>query len=223
METENVSNLTTKSKGELVELYRRRAKHYDVTANLYYLLGFQELPYRQKAVKALHLQEGDLVVELCCGTGLNFRLLQQEVGRAGKIIGVDLTDAMLDKARERVKKNGWGNVELMHQDVAAYHLPESVDGVISTFALTLVPEYEEVIHRIHASLRLGGRFSLLDLKLPDGPLRHLAPLGVFLTKPFGIEMKLAERHPWESMQKYFSKTSLEDLFGGFTYLAVGEK
>jgi len=44
---------------------------------------------------------------MCCGTGLNFPLLQAAVGPAGRIIGVDLTDAMLDGARRRVERNGW--------------------------------------------------------------------------------------------------------------------
>ena len=88
-------------------LYRKRARNYDWTANLYYLIGYREWAYRRRAVAALHLGLGDTVVEMCCGTGLNFPLLQAAVGPAGRIIGVDLTDAMLDGARRRVERNGW--------------------------------------------------------------------------------------------------------------------
>ncbi|RJQ48340.1 MAG: methyltransferase domain-containing protein [Nitrospiraceae bacterium] len=89
-------------KTSLSALYRRRAKHYDVTANFYYLIGFREQAYREKAVQALDFQSGDTVVEIGCGTGLNFSLLQNYVGPEGKIIGVDLTDAMLEQAGRRV-------------------------------------------------------------------------------------------------------------------------
>src|SRR6516225_4867472 len=92
---------------ELVDVYTKRAKRYDFTAQLYYLIGFREWAYREKAIKALALKAGDTVVEIGCGTGLNFSLLQNEVGREGKIVGVDLTDAMLSRARERVRQNGW--------------------------------------------------------------------------------------------------------------------
>ncbi len=58
----------------VIGTYRDRAQHYDITANLYYLFGFREWAYRRKAVQALRLRPGDTVVEIGCGTGLNFPL-----------------------------------------------------------------------------------------------------------------------------------------------------
>jgi demethylmenaquinone methyltransferase/2-methoxy-6-polyprenyl-1,4-benzoquinol methylase len=57
---------------EVKDTYRKRAKNYDFAANLYYLMGFRINAYRKQAVKALQLQQGDTVVEIGCGTGLNF-------------------------------------------------------------------------------------------------------------------------------------------------------
>ena len=99
-----VAEFTTRQ--EVRAVYRARARHYDLTANLYYLAGFREQRFRKMAVEALGLKPGDRVVEIGCGTGLNFPLLQQKVGRAGRIIGVDLTDAMLAQARKRAATNG---------------------------------------------------------------------------------------------------------------------
>ena len=127
------------SKNEVVDIYRKRTKPYDFTANLYYLMGFREWAYRQRAVEALGLHTGDTVVEIGCGTGLNFALLQQTVGPMGRIIGVDLTDAMLEQARQRVADNDWSNVELVHRDAAEYRFPQDIDGILSTFALALSP------------------------------------------------------------------------------------
>ena len=78
------------SKAQLIELYRKRASWYDFTANLYYLIGFREHAYRMRAVRALQLQPGDTVVEIACGTGLNFELLE-EAGSGGNLS----TDAMI--------------------------------------------------------------------------------------------------------------------------------
>ncbi len=64
------------AKPEIAQLYGKRAGSYDVSANLYYLLGIREFAYRKMAVRALNLQQGDTVVELGCGTGLNFRYLR---------------------------------------------------------------------------------------------------------------------------------------------------
>jgi len=112
----------------------------------------------------LHLQPGGTVVEIGCGTGLNFQYLLNTIGRSGHLIGVDLTDAMLEKAKERVERNGWHNVTLVQADAATYSFPLNVNGVISAFALTLVPEYEMIIERAARAMAQQGRFVILDLK-----------------------------------------------------------
>lgn len=211
------------SKEALINLYRKRAKHYDFTANLYYLIGFREWAYREKAVKALNLQTGATVVEIGCGTGLNFSLIQEEIRPCGKIIGVDLTDAMLKEARKRTEENGWQNVELVQSDAAKYQFPDVVDGVISTFAITLVPEYDEVIKNGYQALSPGGRFVILEFKKPSKWLSLFIPLALLITRPFGVTLDLADRHPWESIERYFDNTSFEELYGGFAYIAIGEK
>ncbi len=142
---------------QITALYRRRAKNYDLTANLYYLMGYREWAFRRKAVAALHLRPGDTVIEIGCGTGLNFGLYQDIIGPEGAIIGIDLTDAMLEQARRRVERQGWRNVELIHGDALHADLPAGVNGVISTFALSLIPEADQVIERGSRILVDGGR------------------------------------------------------------------
>ena len=85
-------------------IYKKRAKRYDLTAQLYYLFGFREWAYRKRAVEKLKLKDGDTVVEIGCGTGLNFALIQKIIGENGKIIGVDITKEMLKEAEKRVKE-----------------------------------------------------------------------------------------------------------------------
>jgi demethylmenaquinone methyltransferase/2-methoxy-6-polyprenyl-1,4-benzoquinol methylase len=210
------------SKQELRDLYRRRARRYDFTSRLYYFIGFRELAYRTRAVEALRLRPGDTVVELGCGTGLNFPLLENRVGPEGKIIGVDLTPEMLAQAKLRVQREGWSNVELVLSDAAQYEFPEHIDGIISTFALGLVPEYDAVIRRGAAALASGKRFAVADLKLPKGCLwQRLTPMLVPLVKPFGVTLDLTAAHPWESMEKYLKHFTLSEFFFGFTYVAAG--
>jgi ubiquinone/menaquinone biosynthesis C-methylase UbiE len=211
------------SRNEIIDLYRKRARHYDVTANLYYLIGFREWAYRKKAIDSLGLQPGDTVVEIGCGTGLNIPLLRHVVGPGGKVIGVDLTDSMLQRARERVAANGWKNVELVQSDAASFVFPSDIDGALSTFALTLVPEFESVIRRGCSALKQGKRWVVLDFKLPLGILRPLAWVGIFLSRPFGVQRELAERHPWEAMERVLANTTVTDLYGGFSYIAAGER
>ncbi len=215
---------TILTKNDVVDIYRKRAKRYDTTANLYRIIGFREPEYREMAVKALNLQRGDTVIEIGCGTGLNFPLLQEAVGRAGQIIGVDLTDAMLAEARRRVEKQGWSNVALVRSDAAQYRFPAGADGIISTFAITLVPEFDQVVRSGAMALSPGKRWVILDFKLPTKRLaRLLVPLAVLLTRPFGVRTEMASRHPWESIDRYLVNTSLAEFYMGMAYIAVGER
>jgi ubiquinone/menaquinone biosynthesis C-methylase UbiE len=118
----------------LISLYRRRAKWYDRDAVLLYFAGFRHRAYRERAIRLLALNQGDTVVDLGCGTGLNFSLLQEQVGPGGRIIGVDLTDAMLDEASARIAARGWLNVELVKSDAAVYGFPTAVDGILTKFS-----------------------------------------------------------------------------------------
>ncbi len=210
-------------KPQLRRLYRRRAPRYDLTANLYYLLGFREWAYRKRAVGALALEEGDTVVEIGCGTGLNLPLLRRAVGPQGRVIGVDMTDAMLERANERVERHGWTNVELVLSDAAAYEFPSEVAGILSTFALTLVPEYDTVVRRGAGALRPGGTWAVLDLRIPDGRAAWLLPLLLPLFRPFGVTRDLSDRHPWESLRRHLDAFTMTTAYFGYVYLAVGRR
>ena len=207
-----------RDKRELQNLYRRRARFYDLSASL----GFREYAYRKQAVEELRIKGGNSVVEIGCGTGLNFSLLQEKVGPDGRIIGVDLTEKMLDRARKKVERRGWKNVQLVQSDAARYDFPENLSGIISTFAISLVPEFDEVIHNGAEALHSGGHFVILDLKRPKAVPIWLVGLGVFLTKPFGVSLDLMDRHPWESISRYLAEVSHTELYGGFAYISVGK-
>ncbi|MCK4900083.1 MAG: methyltransferase domain-containing protein [Anaerolineales bacterium] len=211
------------SKGETRELYRRRAKRYDLSVQIYRLLGFDVERYRQDTITALALCPGDVVVELGCGTGLNFAYVQQEIGPQGKIIGVDLTDAMLDVARDRVTRERWTNVELVQADLAGWQFPDGISGVYSTLALTLVPEYDTIIERASRAMRAGRRLAVLDMKEPEGWPAWLIRLAAWLNKPYGVSLELADRHPWESIRQYLTETEFKEYYFGTLYLCVGEK
>src|SRR5215467_13151484 len=93
---EGSSKSVPEENARLMALYQKQAKGYDQSG----ILGLDA--FRREAVQRLELKRGDLVVDIGCGTGLNFALLQEAIGETGRIIGVDLTDAMLEQARRRV-------------------------------------------------------------------------------------------------------------------------
>ncbi|MGE5249389.1 MAG: class I SAM-dependent methyltransferase [Bacteroidota bacterium] len=212
------------SKTETRDLYRKRAKRYDLVAELIYpLFGFNLKHYRQITISALALKPGDTVVELCCGTGLNFAYVERFIGPKGKVIGVDLTDAMLDVARARVAREGWTNVELAQADLAEWQFPDGVSGVYSTLALTLVPEYDAIVERAAHALKPEGRLAVFDLKEPVGWPAWLVRFAAWLNKPYGVSLDLADRHPWESIRRHLTETEYQVYGFGALYLCVGKK
>jgi len=211
------------TKNRIAELYQKRAGFYDFSANLYYLIGIREFAYRGTAVEALNLENGDTVVEIGCGTGLNFRSLRDRVGAQEKIIGVDLTAEMLSAAGRRIERNQWTNIELVQFDAGAYDFPEYVDGIISTFAITLIEEYDKIIKRGAAALTPGKRLVVLDFKLPANWPMWLIKFFVILTRPFGVTLDLGDRHPWESVERYLDLKELKSFYFGSIYIAAGEK
>lgn len=211
------------SKTETRDLYRKRAKRYDLTVLVYRLFGFRLRRYRQDTVSALALKPGDTVVELGCGTGLNFEYVQRAIGPTGRLIAVDLTDAMLELARARAAKEGWSNVEFVQADMAEWRPPTGIHAAYSTLALTLVPEYDRIVQRASEALAPGGKFAVLDMKDPEGWPRWLVKLSARLNAPFGVSLDLADRHLWSSIERYFSSTELREYYFGALYLCVGTK
>ena len=210
------------SKKETRDLYRKRARRYDLAIWIYRLAGFRVNKYRREAVTALNLKPGDLVIDLACGTGMNFPYLEQAVGSHGKIIGVDLTDAMLDQAHAQVQTTGWQNVELVQSDLAKFEFPADVSGIISTMSITLVPEYDEIIRSGAQALRTGRRMAVLDFKRPENYPEWLVRFMVWLNKPYGVSIDQLKRHPWESMRRHLHEVTWREYYLGILYLSVGE-
>ena len=211
----------------LIATYRRKAKHYDVTSRLYPAPGYPQRGQRLRAVRALGLRAGDTVVDVACGTGLNFPLLEEAIGPGGRIVGVDLTDAMLDRARERITAHGWNNVDLVQADAAGFAFPAGVDAVVSTYALTQVPGCAAVIAHGAAALSDGGRWAVLDLKVPDHTPVRLAQLGSGIVRHFAAIDEWLTRRPWEAIraavQDELVDVSWTELSFGTAFLAAGTR
>ena len=211
----------------LIETYRKKAKHYDVTSRLYPAPGYPQRAQRLRAVRALGLRPGASVVDVACGTGLNFDLIEEAIGPGGRLIGVDLTDAMLARAQDRIATNGWSNVSLVQADAADFDFPAGVDAILSTYALSQVPECAAVIAHGAAALSGGGRWVVLDLKVPDNTPGRLAQLGTAVVRPFASIDQWITRRPWEAiraaMQNELADVSWTELFFGTAFLGAGSR
>ena len=126
------------------------------------------------------IKEGDVVVDLGSGAGNDCFVARRSTGATGKVIGIDFTPAMIEKARANAEKMGYHNVEFRQGDIE--HMPitaNSADVVVSNCVLNLVPNKHAVIQDIFRVLKPGGHFSISDVvlvgALPEG-LRNAAEM-----------------------------------------------
>ena len=224
---EHTVGQTDRTREHLIETYRKKAKHYDITSRLYPAPGYPQRAQRLRAVQALGLSAGASVIDIACGTGLNFPLIEEVIGPGGRIVGVDLTDAMLARAQDRIETNGWSNISLVQADAADFDFPVEVDAILSTYALSQVPECAQVIAHGAAALSGGGRWVVLDLKVPDNTPGWVAQLGTAIVRSFASIDEWIVRCPWEAirvaMREELADLSWTELFFGTAFLAAGSR
>ncbi|GAB5487160.1 MAG: hypothetical protein Pars2KO_07300 [Parasphingorhabdus sp.] len=198
-------------------LYDRTARHYDAASFLYQLSGIESR--RKQLIKSMALPKGGTVVDLGTGTGVNLKLLSKAVGVEGKVIGVDLSPGMLAKAQAKIKH--LENLELIECDSRSFQFPEKLDGVISTFSLEFVPEYEAVIERATSAMSRGAPLALMGLKYPEQWPDWMADAGIWFNRSFGVTQDHKNFKPWIAAEKYCQAAVFKELYAGSAYMWLG--
>ncbi len=197
-------------------MYTLYAPFYDLEVAA---LGFsEESDMRRDAVAALDLKHGARVLDVGCGTGLNFHLIEKAIGIDGQLVGVDMTKAMIDRARKRCEGRHWGNVTLVCKDVMKYKSDKLFDAVICTFALESMADSRKAIDHILKLLKPGGRLCIVGAKLTSK-----MPLGIvnipylFLCKAGGLDLdKNGGINPY--ILSLCRKIEYREFWGGLCYI-----
>lgn len=112
------------------------------------------------------IKQGDTVIDLGSGAGNDCFVARHETGAEGKVIGIDFTPAMIQKARANAEKMTYNNVEFREGDIDDMPVNDEVaDVIVSNCVLNLVPNKEKVIGEIFRVLKPGGHFSIADIVL----------------------------------------------------------
>ena len=150
---------------------------YTIAARWYDALSLEWPVYRPgrvHAIKALALNRGDRVLDVGCGTGLNFPLIQEAIGPEGLIVGVDRSSSMLAQAHRRALSHRWDNVELSDYDATTLRTGELAaddrlfDAAVATYTLSLMEHWRSAWETMLSLVRPGGRIAVVDLGYPGG-------------------------------------------------------
>jgi ubiquinone/menaquinone biosynthesis C-methylase UbiE len=204
-------------------------RRYGWVAAIYDWANLEGLLYaeaRTRAIELLDLQPGARVLDVACGTGANFALIQQRIGDSGELVGVDVTPQMLDQARARVARAGWSNVRLREADVCerpAERLGEPFDAVVCTLGLSVIPEWQQAWGAMVSAVRPGGRLAIMDAGYPEARRWATAsgrPLGWVLGRLFAADNR---RRPWRLLERDTSDPTSERFALGWVTAAAGTK
>jgi ubiquinone/menaquinone biosynthesis C-methylase UbiE len=175
---------------------------------------------RRVAIELLGLRAGDRVVDVGCGTGLNFGLVQARVGPQGGVFGVDLSPAMLARAGARVRREGWDNVTLVQATARAAPVAAlfaGADAVLFTYSLSIMEDWR-LVWRAAREAAPGARVAVVDSALPTGRWAVMAPLALIACWAGGVHR---ERRPWRLVVEETADPVERSLRGGHVRVAVG--
>jgi ubiquinone/menaquinone biosynthesis C-methylase UbiE len=159
---------------------------YDRLAPIYglfeWLYGLPLVRIRRKSIHALQLKPGDAVLEVGCGSGRNFRLIEERIGPSGALFGVDISRGMLARAEQLVRRRGWTNVHLICGDALTSIPAQPIQAILFCFSYSTMRDRLAILGAAWRALDLGGRVVITDARLRAGwPRRILAGTSAWMS------------------------------------------
>ncbi len=160
---------------EAIDYYDKFSKCYDWLSPKWY---YHEA--RNFAIKQLQLEENTTVLNLPCGTGQNFEYFQKYMHGSGVIIGIDLSEGMLGKAKKKQNENNWNNIKIIKEDATQINpvwIKENfddslkIDAILCDLGLSGFPDWKKIIDNMLSILSPKGRLVIMDWYIPKPTLR----------------------------------------------------
>jgi ubiquinone/menaquinone biosynthesis C-methylase UbiE len=173
--------------------------------------------WREQLVGRLAPRRGDVVLDVGCGTGLNFAALQDRVGPTGRIVGIDQSRELLTVAAHHVTWRGWRNVTLLNTAVEATVLPQPADAALLCAAHDVL-QSPSALAQLMRQLRPGAALAAGGWKYPSGWLWPLRALVTALHRPHVADFA-GFATPWRLLAEHLSPLHITEVGFGTGYLA----
>lgn len=195
-----------------VAQYRRRAGRYDLE-----LLAFE--PIRREAIAMLDLRPGDTVLDVGCGTGLSFGMLEERIGPQGRIVACDPSPDMLARARDRVRQHGWSGVALLEADAARAPLAGRADAALFHFTHDVLRDPAALDH-VFAHLKPGAHVVASGLQWAPP---WLAPTNLFVwgAALYSVTTLSGLSQPWDLLAGRLAQVEMRTRGFGGIFIASG--
>lgn len=175
---------------EALARYRAHAPAYDRSWSVVVVR-----PVRRRALARLDLRPGETVLDVACGTGINFAAIRRAIGPTGRLVGIDLSPDMLALAHGRVAAHGWDNVELIASAADDVELTGRADAALFSFSHDVL-RTRPALERVLAGLRPGGRVVAAGMMDPWLPI--LRPVIRRASRPYVTTLDGFEK-PWSRL------------------------
>ena len=195
-----------------IERYRARAAGYDASSE-------RTAPLRRRTIAKLVLRPGDRVLDVGCGTGLSFPLIEAAIGATGRLIGVEQSPEMMAFARERIRKAGWSNATLLEVPIEDVAIPGPVTAILLNFVHDVL-QSPPALARIFAAAAPGARVAGQGMKLFPW---WAAPANLFVlakARPYMTTYANLAR-PWVTLAPYVPQLERETTMLGMGYIVWG--
>ncbi|RJN32308.1 class I SAM-dependent methyltransferase [Nesterenkonia natronophila] len=208
---------------------------YTTIAPLYDLLSAEYPIYgagRRRLLQLMDLQRGQQVLDIGCGTGLNFSLLREQIGAEGILVGIDRSAAMLARAQRKAERNGWKNIILIHADATALDEPSVsahvvreggrplADAALATYSLSLMVDWPRAWRVMWELTTPEARLGICDMQEPNGPGRVCRPLAKAVCRLSGSDIAA---HPWTALEHDCTNVLHASLRSGHVQVRTGSK